>query len=315
MARPVTILVYDAHGDAERYAALIRAPRGRVVVRTASNADQARAHVADADIIYHWGFPADLYEKAGRLRWLAVMGAGVDAALVPSLPPSVTVTRMAGVFGPWMAEYVVGWCLWVTQRMAAYRAAQAEERWLHLTPTRLAGTTMTVVGAGDIGRTIARMARALGVRVLGVRRSAARTPGFERVYSMSALGRALAQSDWVVLTLPLTSVTRGLIDARALGAMRPSAWLLNVGRGAVIDEPALLQALRERTIGGAVLDVFATEPLPAGHPLWRLENAVVTPHVSGPSTPEELSPIFNDNLVRFLAGRPLRHVVNRAKGY
>jgi phosphoglycerate dehydrogenase-like enzyme len=314
MAGRVTVLVYDAH-DAERYAALIRAPRGRVTVRTAATPDEAHAHIAEADVLYAWGFPADLYPKAGRLRWLSVMGAGVDGALVPALPPAVTVTRMPGVFGPWMAEYVLGWCLWVTQRMAAYRAAQAEQRWLHLTPSRLAGTTMTVVGTGDIGRTIARAARGLGLRVTGVRRSAARTPGFERIYPVSALPRALAAADWVVLTLPLTAATRGLIGARALAAMRPSAWLLNVGRGAVVDERALLQALGERKIAGAVLDVFEAEPLPPGHPLWRLDNVVVTPHVSGPSTPEELSPIFNDNLARFLAGRPLRHVVDRAKGY
>ncbi|HXH84687.1 MAG TPA: NAD(P)-dependent oxidoreductase, partial [Candidatus Tectomicrobia bacterium] len=140
-------------------------------------------------------------------------------------------------------------------------------------------------------------------------------PGVERVYRTAALPRALAAADFVVLVLPLTPATRGLIGARELAAMKRDAWLLNIARGPIVDEAALVAALEERRIGGAVLDVFATEPLPPDSPLWSLPNAVVTPHVAGPSTPAELTPIFNDNLARWLAGRPLRHVVDRARGY
>ena len=118
-----------------------------------------------------------------------------------------------------------------------------------------------------------------------------------------------------MLVLPLTDETRGLIGAAALAAMRPTAWLVNIGRGAVVDEGALVDALRTRRIAGAGLDVFAAEPLPADHPLWSLDNAVITPHISGPSTPPEMAPVFNDNLARWLAGRPLRHVVDRTRGY
>jgi phosphoglycerate dehydrogenase-like enzyme len=132
---------------------------------------------------------------------------------------------------------------------------------------------------------------------------------------MPALTEALGQGDFVVVVLPLTDETRGVIGASELAAMRPGAWLFNIGRGAVVAERALVEALRTRRIGGAVLDVFAEEPLPAGHPLWSLENAVVTPHISGPSTPAEMAPVFNDNLARWLSGRPLRHVVDRRRGY
>jgi len=118
-----------------------------------------------------------------------------------------------------------------------------------------------------------------------------------------------------VLVLPLTEATRGLIGPRELQAMKPTAWLLNIGRGAVVDEAALVSALESRRIAGAVLDVFASEPLPVEHPLWRLENAVITPHISGPSTPGEIGPVFDANLARWLAGRPLRHVVDRRRGY
>ena len=182
-------------------------------------------------------------------------------------------------------------------------------------PERLAGKTMTIVGLGDIGRTIAAGARALGVRVLGVSRSGSAVRGVERVFRLPRLPRALAEADFVVVILPLTSGTRGVLGASALAAMKRTAWLFNIGRGPVVDETALVAALRERRIGGAVLDVFGTEPLPAEHPLWGLDNVVVTPHISGPSTPAEITPVFNDNLARWLAGRPLRHVVDRARGY
>ena len=135
------------------------------------------------------------------------------------------------------------------------------------------------------------------------------------MHPVCALGRALADADFVLLVLPLTEATRGLIGAAQLGAMRPTAWLLNIGRGALVEETALLHALERRTIAGAVLDVFATEPLPSEHPLWGLDNVVITPHISGPNVPEEIAPVFNDNLARYLAGRRLRHVVDRRRGY
>ncbi len=160
-----------------------------------------------------------------------------------------------------------------------------------------------------------RGARALGMRVVGVTRSGRAVAGVQRVYPAARLTRALAEADFVAVTVPLTPETRGLIGARELGRMRPNAWLLNVARGEVVDEDALVEALATRRIGGAILDVFAREPLPADHPLWRAPNCVITPHISGPSTPEEIAPIFDDNLARFLAGRRLRHVVDRARGY
>ena len=121
--------------------------------------------------------------------------------------------------------------------------------------------------------------------------------------------------DFVALTVPLTEATRGLIGTAELAAMKPSAWLINIARGAVVDEPALLEALRANRLGGAILDVFTEEPLPARHPLWEFDNVVITPHISGPSTPDEIAPIFNDNLRRYLARRPLRFTVDRTRGY
>jgi glyoxylate/hydroxypyruvate reductase A len=312
---PVRVLVYHPD-EAKQYAALVRAPRGRVTLTVCAAPDEAATAIADADVLYAWKFPAELYPRASRLRWLQAMGAGVDWALVPQLPGDVIVTRAPGVFGPWMREYVLGWCLAVTQKVETYRTAQRQRAWREDTiPERLGGKTMVVVGLGDIGRAVAGAARGLGMRVVGVSRSGRRARGVDRVYRLRDLARALAEGDFVVLVLPLTEQTRGLIGATALAAMRPTAWLLNVGRGAVVDEAALVAALRERRIAGAILDVFTREPLPGDHPLWALDNVVVTPHISGPSTAPEIAPVFNDNLARWLAGRPLRHVVDRARGY
>jgi phosphoglycerate dehydrogenase-like enzyme len=215
-----------------------------------------------------------------------------------------------------MAEYVLGWLLRVTQRMDQYLAAQRDRQWLgDVVPQKLRGRTLAIVGLGDIGRTIARAATALGMRVLGVSRTGRRVPGVARVSRLAGLRRALAEADAVVVTVPLTPETRGLIGGKEIAAMRPSTWLINIARGPIVDEAALVAALRAERIAGAVLDVFDEEPLPAGHPFWGLPNVVLTPHISGPSTPEEISPIFNDNLRRFLAGQRLRHVVDRRRGY
>ncbi len=305
------------HPDhARMYADLIRAPREHVAIDVASRPDEAATVIPEADVLYTWGFPPSLYAKAARLRWLQAMGAGVDGALAPDLPKHVVVTRTPGIFGPWMAEYVLGWCLWVTQRIGEFQEAQRLRRWRdELLPARLAGKTLVVVGLGDVGRTIAVAARHAGLRVLGVTRSGGRVAGVDRVVRTEELVPTLSAGDFVVITAPLTSETQGLIGSRELAAMRPGAWLMNIARGAVVEETALLDALAGNRIGGAILDVFAEEPLPADHRLWSMPNVVITPHIAGPSTPDEIAPIFNDNLARFLLRRPLRHVVDRARGY
>jgi glyoxylate/hydroxypyruvate reductase A len=316
MPAPTGVLVFHPD-EAEAYARLIRVPAGHdVTLHVCATEAEAAAVIGKVHVAYAWKLPPALYGKASKLEWLQAMGAGVDWVLAPGLRRRVVVTRAPGIFGPWMSEYVLGWCSWVTQRMETYRAAQRERRWIgDVLPGRLRGKTMTLIGVGDIGREIARVARAVGMHVIGVSRSGQRVPGVEHVYRPGYLNRALAAADFVVVVLPLTRKTRGLIDERALAAMRPGAWLLNIGRGAVVDEAALLNAVQTRRIAGAILDVFPTEPLPADHPLWGLDNVVITPHVAGPSTAEEIAPVFNDNLARWLRGRPLQHVVDRTRGY
>jgi glyoxylate/hydroxypyruvate reductase A len=267
------------------------------------------------DVLYTWGFPTKLLPSARRLRWIQVMGAGVDAFLDAPFPPRVTLTRVVDVFGPWMAEYTFAWLLWGAQQTEHFRAAQRAQRWEPVTPTLLRGKTLGIVGLGSIGRTIARLGRAFGMRVLGMNRSGRRVPDVERVYRRAAVRELLRASDYVVLVVPLTPETRGVLGEAELRAMRPGAWLVNIGRGALVQEDSLLRALRERWIAGAVLDVFLDEPLPVEHPFWDLPNVVVTPHVSGPNDPAEIAPVFNDNLQRFLQGRALRGRVDIGRGY
>ncbi|HEY7203273.1 MAG TPA: D-2-hydroxyacid dehydrogenase [Methylomirabilota bacterium] len=314
MSRGILVYYPEAR-DARAYADLIRLPSRSFSVHVASTPEEAEGPAAEAEIFYCWGLPPRFLGRARRLRWIQCMGAGVERLLVPELPPHVRVTRAAGIFGPWMAEYSLGWCLWVTQRMKGFLASQRARRWEPVDPIPLRGQTLCVVGLGDIGRHVARAGRAFGMRVIGVTRRGRGPRAAERVYRTTALRSALGRADFVVLTLPLSEATRGLLGGAELAAMKTSAWLINIARGPIVDEAALLAALRGGRLGGAVLDVFDREPLPPEHPFWEMDNVVVTPHISGPSTPREIGPIFADNLRRYVAGRPLRHQVDRARGY
>jgi len=308
------ILVYHPD-EAAAYASMIRLPRRSLTLAVCQTPEAAAPHIADAEILYAWGFPPDLLPQARTLRWIQVMGAGVERFLAPGLHDDVVITRAAGIFGPWMAEYAIGWALWSTQKMEHFRTLQRARHWQPVDPTQLRGRTLCVVGLGDIGRAVARLGRAFDMRVIGVSRSGRGAREAHRVVRPAALTRTLGEADFVVVTVPLTPATRGLLGAAQLAAMKPSAWLINIARGAVVDAAALLRALEARAIGGAVLDVFDEEPLPPGHRFWGLDNVVITPHISGPSTPPEIAPIFADNLRRYLAGRALRHVADRRRGY
>ena len=181
----------------------------------------------------------------------------------------------------------------------------------------LAGKTLGILGLGAIGQELARKAEALELRVIGTKRTPEPLPHVARVYPPAATDEVLGASDFVVLLLPVTAETRGFMDAKRLRAMQPHAYLLNFGRGALVVDDDLIDAVRSKTIAGAVLDVFRTEPLPAEHPFWATEGITVLPHIGGlhPTRDELVAELFVDNVARFLDGRPLRAVVDRARGY
>jgi phosphoglycerate dehydrogenase-like enzyme len=261
-------------------------------------------------------FPREAVLKAPRLRWVQVAGAGADH-LLPFDSQKLLVTNASGIHGNIMAQFVIGTLvhlLWDFPRLLRQQRERHWERWE--VPT-LSGKTMTVVGAGHVGGTIGHVARALGMRVVGVRRSGGAVEGFERVVGPDGLLEVLGEGDVVVLSVPLTPQTRHLIGPRELASMRPSSYLVNVSRGGIVDEGALLDVLKRGALAGAVLDVFQQEPLPPASDFWSLPNVLVTPHISSELAdwPTEVARIFCANLSRWLKGEPLKNVVDPIAGY
>jgi phosphoglycerate dehydrogenase-like enzyme len=272
-------------------------------------------------------FPRDLIARAPNLRWLQQWGAGADWLLrypdVVAHP--VVITNVSGIHAIPISEHVFAMLLAFARRLPDAIRAQAQHHWLTHRELNerggvfeLAGLTMLVVGVGAIGERIARLGAAMGMRVWGVRRHPQKAAtGVERMVGPDQLLDVLPEADIVVITLPHTPETTHLFDARALAAMKRGAYLVNVGRGKVVDEAALVEALRAGQLAGAGLDVFEEEPLPEDSPLWDLPNVIITSHYSGatPYYDQRALAIFIDNLRRYKAGAPLHHVVDKRLGY
>jgi phosphoglycerate dehydrogenase-like enzyme len=253
-----------------------------------------------------------------RLRWIQSASAGVDLLLFPALVDSdVVVTNARGVFDEPIAEWVLAMLLAFSTDTLRTLSLQREARWEHRETRRLAGSRLVIVGQGPIGRAAARRARALGMDVRAVGRSARVDDELGDVMPIERLHEVLASADHVLNALPLAPGTAGLFDAGAFSAMRPSATFVNVGRGATVDEPALVAALQGGTIAAAALDVFAEEPLPPDSPLWSLPNVVVSPHMCGDFAGWEQAvvSIFVDNAGRWVRGEPLRNVIDKRLGF
>jgi phosphoglycerate dehydrogenase-like enzyme len=259
--------------------------------------------------------------KAPRARWVHSRSVGVENILFPGLAESgVTLTNGRGVFSPSLAEWVIAAVLFFAKDLRRLVKSQEAGKWDPFPPEMVEGRWMGIVGYGDIGRAVARQARCLGMRVRALRRSVAAPsgdPAPDEMLPPERLTDLMALSDDVVVATPLTPDTRGLIGEREIRAMKPSGVLINVGRGSVVQERPLVDALRSRAIRGAALDVFDTEPLPPGHPFFTLDNLLLSPH-SADQVPGWLDGAmdgFLDNLNRFLAGQPLQNVVDPRRGY
>jgi phosphoglycerate dehydrogenase-like enzyme len=306
-----------------------------------SQADPETADYSKVDVLYAGAPPRDL-SRAPALKWVQLHMAGVNALVDHPLytRTAVPLTTTSGVHAATIAEYAMTMLLALAHRVPRMVEWQArggwppdEQRWPLFVPAEVRGATLGIVGYGSIGRELARIAKsAFGMTVLAGKRDPARRaddgyylPGTgdpegrlpDEWLGHGQVDSLLARSDVVVLCAPLTVETRGLIDAAALARMKPSAYFINVGRGASVDEAALAGALRERRIAGAAVDVFAQEPPAAGHPLYGLDNVILSPHVSGflPSYDEKCSVLFAENLRRYLTGAPLLNLVDRARGY
>jgi phosphoglycerate dehydrogenase-like enzyme len=286
-------------------------------------ADGLAEAIRGARALLLWDFfstaVSDVWASADRLEWIHITAAGVDTLLFDELRDSdVVVTNARGVFDRPLAEYVLGAVIAHAKDSRNSFDLQRRHEWEHRETRSITGATALVVGTGGIGREIAKLLRAAGLVVRGAgRRSVADDPDFGEVIASDDLAAEAGWCDHLILAAPLTAQTRGLVDAAVLDAMKPDAHLVNIARGPMVDESALLKALSERRIGGATLDVFDTEPLPPDHPLWDAPNVTITAHMSADVVGwrETLAGQFAENVRRWLGGEPLLNVVDKKLGY
>lgn len=315
---PVVAVVNYTDTPPERLSSLVG---DEATLRAASTRARLEAVLPDAEIALVWAYKSDLlegsWELAGKVRWVHVAAAGVDRPLFPKLVESSAVlTNAAGVFDRPMAEWVLMCILAYVKEFFDNMEYQRERRWVNREVGVLEGQKALILGAGGVGRDIAHMLGKVGMDVEGVARSRRDgDPDFGTIHPIGDLAGLLPAADYVICALPLTAATRGLLGAEEFALMKPTARFINVGRGASVDEEAMIAALEEGRIAGAALDVFVTEPLPPDSPLWDLPNVYVSPHMSGSGFEERLAVQFLDNLRRWKTDRPLLNVVDKRLGF
>ncbi len=325
---PLHVLIELPPGsmDAEAYRDALARFDGRIALGFAAGDDFRRA-LPEAEVVVAQDLSDADLARATRLRWFSSVAAGLDGIARPALlGRGVAVTNASGVHGPNIAEHVLALMLMFTRDLPRLYRAQLARRWEKESsrrqgPDELTGQTLLIVGLGRIGEAIAARARPFGLRVVGVKRNASsRHDGGVAVDELCGLERlddVLGRADHVCLAVPLTPDTHHLIDARRIARMRAGAYVYNISRGAVIDEAALVEALRAGKLAGAGLDVFEQEPLPQTSPLWEMPNVILTPHVAGftPLYHRRAAALFAGNLERFLSGQPLQNRFDPARGY
>ena len=300
----------------------------RVRVERTYDKDQFTELVKQVDAVIFqstFRFPPEVFKPDSRLRWIHLATAGVNQALTPELigADQVIFTSSKGPMGSLMAEHAVMLMLALARDLRGYLDSQAKHFWSrhdYVVPfmSQMLGKTIAILGVGSFGGSLARICKVgFGMKVLGMARTSSSNPHVDRYFHRTELNAALAQADVVALCLPITPATEKTIDAEALAAMKPTAYLINVARGGLVDEEALIDALQDGRIAGAGLDTTTVEPLPEDSPLWALPNVIITPHV-GPGTDalgESLVDFWCENIRRFAENEPLLGIVDRHAGY
>jgi D-2-hydroxyacid dehydrogenase (NADP+) len=303
----VLVLLAFPQAIRDQYLHRLRASFPDLTIDLVEHHSKVGPYIGEADVLVTFGaHMADhVLAEGSRLRWVQALGTGVDGiADSPALREGVIVTNLHGLHGPAVSESVLASMLALARGLPHSWLKQSQALWERFPVRLLRGTTVGILGVGAIAEELAPKCAALGMRVEGISSADREVAGFERIWPRERLVEAVADLDHLVLLTPYTAQTRGIVDARVLGAMKRSSHLVNVARGGVVDEPALLAALRDGTIAGAALDVFAEEPLPADHPFWSMENVIITPHTAGfhVGYADDALPIVEENLRRYLAG-------------
>jgi phosphoglycerate dehydrogenase-like enzyme len=313
MTETVAILHWLPDGELERWRSEF--PGLRFVD---GKADAAQLN--DASIVYGNPEPAQL-PSASRLRWIQLVSAGVPAALCgPARERGIAVTNLAGLYGPSIAEHALGMMIILSRNLQIVQDNQRAGRWdqtVQRTMRDLHGKTIGIVGLGNIGQNIARLCKAFGMQVLGCRRRPAPTPNVDRVYGCNELRAMLAECDYVAVAAPLVRGTDGMLGPAEFESIKPGAIYINVSRGGVAQEQPLVEALKSGRLAAAGLDVYAVEPLPAGHPFWSMKQVFLSPHYSGDTVNYSSLPghRFTRNLHCWLEKRPLEGQVDLEWGY
>lgn len=299
----------------------LRAKFPELTVNMVDNHSKVGPYIESADILVSFGVQlADHVYKEGRnLKWIQALGTGVDGIIgQPSLQDNVLVTNMHGLHGASMPEAAILSMLALARDLPRVLRNQARHAWDRFPSRLLKGKTVGIVGVGAIAEDLAPKCKMFGMSVVGITSAKREVAGFDRMVGRDQLEEAVRELDYVLLLTPYTPQTCGIVNAKILAAMKPTSFLINLARGGVVDEPALIEALKGRRIAGAALDVFAEEPLPADHPFWNMENVIVTPHLGGfhDQYAEQALPTVEENVRRFLAGdtENMINVVRRPQG-
>jgi phosphoglycerate dehydrogenase-like enzyme len=320
----ITVLVLASPRDP--HLAMLEALPDETHLAVGDSVEAFERSAEEADVVFGWPgtreLLRDVLAMAPAVRWVHTRAAGLDDLMSPELVAHrAMLTNGTGVFSPSLGEFVLGAILYFAKDFRRLLRSQAAGVWEPFDVPFLEGQTVGIVGYGDIGRAVATRVRAMGMRVLALKRQGPPLynvdPLVDRIYGPENRCEMLAQCDFVVIAAPLTAETRGMLGTAEFAAMKPGAVLVNVGRGPIVDEAALIQALSQGLIRGAALDVFDQEPLPAGHPFYGLENVLLSPH-SADHTPDWLERamrFFLDQFARFSKGVPLANVVDKKLGY
>jgi phosphoglycerate dehydrogenase-like enzyme len=316
-AKPLVLIATSMH-EASWKRLLAEFPE--VEAMDASNPALQEQLLPRAEIIFG-APPVELVPRAPALRWIQLNSAGVPLDLCNALRGrDVKLTNLAGLYGPTIAEHTLGLMLMVARNLHRAMRQQHERLWqrdLRESMVDLSGKTAAIVGVGNIGQNIARLCQAFGMHVRGCRRTPRATPCVDQLYAPPQLREMIADADFVIVAAPLTRETDGMLGEAEFSAMKRGVFFINISRGRIAREVALLDALRSGQVAGAGLDVFAVEPLPRDHPFWDMPQVVITPHYSGETVnmSTQSSELFLRNLRAYLEGRPFGHVVDIARGY